>query len=85
VDVSIAPASDLSRVRSVVEEIGDTLPDRERLLAGPPAVKGVTAVDGAKMTVRVVAPAQPGRQQEVEMALRSALLERLSAAEIRLV
>jgi small conductance mechanosensitive channel len=85
VDVNVASASDLGRVREIVLAIGEHLLARDGLLAGPPVLKGVTALDGTKMTLRISAPARPGRQQDVEMALRAALLERLTEAEIRIV
>jgi small conductance mechanosensitive channel len=85
VDVSVAPSSDLSRIRESIEQIGKELQDRDGLFVVPPALKGVTAVDGTKMTLRVTAQTPPGRQQEAEMALRAALLERLTAAEVKIV
>jgi small-conductance mechanosensitive channel len=84
VDISLAPTTDLNRVRALVEEMGQDLLSRINALAAPPTLKGVTALDGAKMTVRITAQAQPGHQQEVEIALRTALLERLTKAELKL-
>jgi len=85
VEINVAPSTDLTRVREAIEAIGSELSAREALLAAPPRVKGVTAIDGAKMTLRIVAEAQPGRQQEVEMALRAALQERLTALDVKIV
>jgi moderate conductance mechanosensitive channel len=84
VDISLVPSTDLHRVRAVVEEIGQDLLIRVNALAAAPTLKGVTALDGTKMTVRITAQAQPGHQQEVEMALRTALLEQLTKAEVKL-
>jgi small conductance mechanosensitive channel len=84
VDLGLAPTTDLNRVRSLVEEMGQDLLSRINSLAAPPTLKGVTALDGTKMTVRITAQAQPGHQQEVELALRTALLERLTKAEVKL-
>jgi moderate conductance mechanosensitive channel len=85
VEIGVAPPTDLNRVRELVEETGPKLLAREGLLAEAPIVKGVTALDGTKMTIRVTAQALPGHQQDAEMALRATLLEAFTAARIKIV
>jgi small conductance mechanosensitive channel len=85
VDVSVAPSTDLEALRSLVDQVGDELRAREGLLAEAPMVRGVVTFDATKITVRVSARAQPGRQQEAELALRQALREKLLAAGVSLV
>jgi small-conductance mechanosensitive channel len=85
VDVSVAPSTDLDKVRDVVDQVGEELLARDGLLTEAPTVRGVVTFDATKITVRVAARAQPGRQQDAELALRQALREKLLAAGITLV
>jgi small-conductance mechanosensitive channel len=85
VDVSVAPATDIEALRRLASEAGEELRARDGLLADAPVVRGVVNFDATKMTVRISARAQPGRQQDAELALRHALREKLLAAGIALV
>lgn len=80
VDVSVQPDTGLDRMRALVESL--ELPDE--LWAEKPAVRGVVAMDAAKLTVRVAGRAHPGQQAQAELALRQALRDALTAAEIKL-
>lgn len=80
VDVSVQPDAGLDRLRGLVESL--EMP--EELWAEKPAVRGVTAMEATKLTVRVAGRAHPGRQAQAELALRQALRDALTAAEIKL-
>ncbi len=80
VDVSVAPETDLERLREHLASL--TLP--EDLWAEPPAVRGVVAMDAAKLTVRLVGRAKPGQQTAAELSLRQSLREALTASGVRL-
>jgi moderate conductance mechanosensitive channel len=80
VDIAVAPDSDLSRLREIVA--GLKLP--EGTWAEAPTVRGVVAMEAAKLTVRVVGRAVPGQQSAAELALRQALREAFTAAGIKL-
>jgi small-conductance mechanosensitive channel len=85
VDVSVAPSTDMEHLRGLVDEVGEELRARDGLLAEAPVVRGVVAFDATKITVRVSARAQPGRQHDAELALRQVLREKLLAAGVSLV
>jgi small conductance mechanosensitive channel len=80
VDVSVAPDTDLERLREQVA----SLPLPEGVWAESPAVRGVVAMDAAKLTVRLVGRAKPGQQTAAEMSLRQSLRETLLVAGVKL-
>jgi moderate conductance mechanosensitive channel len=78
VEVGVAAETPLDRLRELAA--GLALP--ESLFTGPAALEGVTALGPGRITVRIAAPAAPGRAPEAELALRQALGEALRAAAI---
>jgi small conductance mechanosensitive channel len=78
VEVAVAPDAPLDRIRDLAASM--TLP--EELFTGAARVEGVTALQGEKMTLRIAAPAQPGKAPEAELALRQSLGAALREAEI---
>lgn len=80
VEVGLAPVTDLDRAREALR--GMRLP--ESVFAGPAALRGVTALDASKMTVRITAPARPGEAPAAEMALRREAAQALRAAGLEL-
>jgi small-conductance mechanosensitive channel len=80
VDVSVTPETGLEQLRDLVA--GLVLP--KEMWAEAPAVRGVVAMDAAKLTVRVVGRAQPGQQTAAELTLRQLLREALTGAGIKL-
>jgi small conductance mechanosensitive channel len=80
VDLSVASETDFERLRELVAG----LPLSEEIWAEPPSVKGVVAMDAAKLTVRITGRAEPGRQSAAELGLREALREALTAAGVKL-
>jgi small conductance mechanosensitive channel len=72
-DVTIAPDSDLGRVREVIEETAAAMWSDERwkaLLVSEPAFGGVERVGGGGIVVRVVARTRPQEQHAVARELR---------------
>ena len=80
VDLSVAPETDLERLRELVAG----LRLEEETWAEPPRIKGVVAMDATKLTVRITGRAEPGRQSAAELGLRQALREALTAAGVKL-
>jgi moderate conductance mechanosensitive channel len=80
VDVSVQPDTRLDRLHALVESL--KMP--EELWAEKPAIRGVVAMEAAKLTVRVAGRAHPSRQTQAELALRQAIRDALAAAEIKL-
>jgi small-conductance mechanosensitive channel len=69
VEVAVAPETDLEAARAAAGRAGLS----EELFAGPAVVDGVTGLGTDKLTLRISAPAQPGRAPEAELALREAV------------
>jgi moderate conductance mechanosensitive channel len=80
VDLSVAPETGLERLRALVDDLD--LPDD--LWAEKPVIRGVVAMDAARLTVRVAGRAHPGHQAAAELGLRQALRDALTAAHIKL-
>jgi moderate conductance mechanosensitive channel len=80
VDVSVAPETPLEPLRNIVESL--ELPEDD--WAERPAIRGVTAMDATRLTIRVAGRAHPGRQAAAEMGLRQALRDAITAAHIKL-
>jgi small-conductance mechanosensitive channel len=79
VDVKVAYASDLARVREVLEGLAREVKDDPALaddLLEVPAVLGVEAVEDSEVVVRLSAQVRPGRQFELGRQIR----ERIKAA-----
>lgn len=81
VELGVTADAPPDRIREVVA--GLALPPE--LFAGPASVEGVTALDAAKMTLRLAAPAAPGKSREAELHLRQAAGEALRRAGVEVV
>jgi small conductance mechanosensitive channel len=78
VTVPVAPASDLSRVRSIADAVGQELardPQFADRVLSPPAYLRVDSIDAGGVAVQVNGTVRPGSQWEVAGALRARLLE----------
>lgn len=80
VELSVAPDTGLERLRELVAG----LPLAADIWSEQPVVKGVVAMEAAKITVRVAGRAEPGRQSAAELSLRQALRDALAAAGVKL-
>ena len=84
-DVSVPADSDLEKVRSVLNQVGEEVARRVDGVVGPPKADGVTAVDATKITICVSGEVKPRRQRAVQMALRELIRERFAKEEIKLL
>ncbi|MER5475076.1 mechanosensitive ion channel family protein [Streptomyces sp. NPDC002935] len=88
VDVTVRASEDLDRVRSVIDEVAETLskeePWNERLW-GPIEILGLDSVLLDSMVVRVSAKTMPGKALSVERELRWRIKRAFDAADIRIV
>ena len=76
-EIGVPPDASLDRLRELTSEIVLT----DTLFTGPAVIEGVTALEAARMVVRVAAPARPGRAPEAELVLRQTLGEMLRKSE----
>jgi small conductance mechanosensitive channel len=83
-EVSVAPDSDLTRVRAVIDSVGSQVAGQVEGILTPPACSGVTAMDSTKITLRISSSVSPGRQDAVQLALREALRQRFIEEDIKL-
>lgn len=84
-EVSVSPDSDLEKVRSSIDSAGSEVASVVDGVVTPPKADGITAVDGAKMTIRVSGEVKPGRQDAVQSALREVIRARFEKEGIKLV
>ena len=84
-DVAVALASDLTRVRAAVEDAAAQVEAEfgESLLEQP-SLFGITTLTAASMTVRVRYRAVVARQERIQMRLRELVRERFAAEGIAL-
>jgi moderate conductance mechanosensitive channel len=80
IELGVPTDVDLESVRKALPSV--PLPDG--LFTGPPEIEGVTAIEGAKMVLRIAGPASPGRAPEAELALRQAVGQALRQAGIEI-
>jgi small conductance mechanosensitive channel len=86
VTVPVAPASDLSEVRRIADEVGQQLavdPEYHDRILAPPRYLRVDSIDMNGVAVQVNGTVRPGSQWEVAGVLRARLLEALRANGIR--
>jgi len=73
-DVPVPATVDVNRVSEVLRKTGEEAygdPELSPLLLDPPAVMGVQSIDVTQFQVRVVARTLPGKQFDVDRALRA--------------
>lgn len=85
IDFAVGAGTDLEKLALLVAAIPEASPHLKRLLAEPPAVRGIVSFDAARITARLTARAHPGRQQEAELALREALRRQLASGGVTMV
>lgn len=74
IDVPVPTGTDISRATEILRNVGEAAFDDEQLkplLLDPPSVMGVESIEVDRVTIRVVARTQPGRQFEVGRELRA--------------
>jgi len=80
VEIGVPPDASLERL----QELAGGLELPEALFTGPATIEGVTALETARMVVRVAAPARPGHAPDGELALRQAFGDALRKAEVEI-
>jgi moderate conductance mechanosensitive channel len=86
-DVDIAYAEDIPRVRKLLNETGLALmddPDFKELILEPPTVWGVEALGADAVVMRMVVKTMPGLQYKVARALRERVKEALDNAGVEI-
>jgi len=85
VEVSVAPDSDIEKVRATIDAAGQEVADKVEGVLSAPKANGMTAVDAAKITIRVSGEVKAGRQDAVQNALREAIRDKFAKDGIKLV
>lgn len=84
-EVSVVPDSDLDKVRSAIDSAGADVALQIEGVVTPPKADGVSSLDAAKVTIRILGEVKPGRQDAVQSALREQIRQKFEAEGIRLV
>lgn len=84
-DISITSDSDLQKAREAIDNAGQEIAGRIDGVVAPPKAQGITAIDAAKVTIRISGEVRAGRQDAVQTALREAILGKFKEGEIKLV
>lgn len=84
-EVSVAPDSDLDKVRSAIDSAGADVALQIEGVVTPPKADGISALDAAKVTIRILGEVKPGRQDAVQSALREQIRKKFEAEQIKLV
>jgi small conductance mechanosensitive channel len=71
VDVSVAAGSDLEQVCKVLRTVGAQIAEERADVLGHFTCDGLAAMDGSKVTLRLVGRVDPASQDQVQMDLRS--------------
>ena len=86
-DVGIAPSSDVTRATQIINDAGREIVKSQPDLGfdTPPAVQGLGAMDGARLTLRVSCPVNaPAKLTQAQDALRALIRQTLTDAQIPL-
>lgn len=88
VDVPVAYAEDVARVREIMALTAESLYAeeawRDRFFGAKPQVMGVESLDGAYVTIRIQARTVPQKDFEVARELRARLKSALDGAEVQI-
>jgi small conductance mechanosensitive channel len=82
VEISVASDSDLDVVRRILREVGSKIVDQHSGVLGVFTCDGLAAMDGTKLTLRLVGHVEPGSQEEVQMEIRKRVREELVEAKV---
>src|SRR5699024_10253117 len=77
VDINIPYESDIHAAEKIIEEIAETLPDKEDAFVSAPVVHGVQSLDLSHFVIRVIAETQPSFQWYGERVIRKEMKEGL--------
>ncbi len=83
-DVSVAADSDLEKVRAAINSAADSISKDVEGMVSPPRADGISAMNAASVTIRVIGEVRPGRQDAVVSALREAIRTEFERTGIKL-
>ncbi|MFD1066606.1 mechanosensitive ion channel family protein [Oceanobacillus locisalsi] len=84
VDVNVAYESDVAEVEKIINEVGETLPDKYEFIIGVPEIIGVQNLDVSNFVVRVIAETKPEFQWAGERNIRKEIQDRLYKSGIQI-
>jgi moderate conductance mechanosensitive channel len=85
VEVGMASDSDLERVKAAVNRAGEAVASSVEGVVSAPVFDGISAMEGAKFTVRICCEVRPGSQDAASSAVRELLREEFAKADIKIV
>lgn len=77
VEISVAPDSDINKVCVILREVGASFAKERAGVLAPFVCDGVAAMDGTKVTLRMIGEVEPQSLQEVQSALRRHVFDAL--------
>lgn|SRR5699024_10609604 len=77
VDINIPYESDIHAAEKIIEEIAETLPDKDDAFVSAPVVHGVQSLELSHFVIRVIAETQPSFQWYGERVIRKEMKEGL--------
>ncbi|WP_143833150.1 mechanosensitive ion channel family protein [Oceanobacillus timonensis] len=84
VDVNVPYESDVAEVERIINEVGETLPDKYEFILGVPEIIGVQNLDVSSFVVRVIAETQPELQWAGERNIRKEIQDKLYKSGIKI-
>jgi moderate conductance mechanosensitive channel len=79
IEVGVAPGTDLDKACAVLRDLGESFSKEKAGVLGPFTCDGVAAMDGTKVTLRLVGRVEPCAQQDVQLDLRKRVRDVLAA------
>ena len=84
IEVGVAPGTDLEKACEVLRELGKEFSKERKGVLGPFTCDGVAAMDGTKVTLRLVGRVEPTSQQDVQLDLRKRVRDVLIENEMQI-
>jgi small-conductance mechanosensitive channel len=84
VEVGVAPGSDLDQVCGILRDVGSQFAKGRDGVLAPFTCDGVAAMDGTKVTLRLVGEVHPRVQQQVQLDLRRRVRDALVEKDIQI-
>ncbi len=84
VDISVPSTADLDRVVEILRQIGRDVAEERRDVMAPFSCDGVAAMDGIKVTLRLIGRVDPSSQQDIQMDIRRRVRNVFAEANIAL-
>lgn len=84
VEVPVAPGSDLAKVCDILREVGVEFAEEREDVLTPFTCDGVAAMDGTRVTLRMIGQVRPDAQQQVQLDLRRRVRDALVAKDVQI-